>query len=91
MCDDPAGLPITEPVDDGTFPELTVAPHLSFSKDAPVPRGVEWIGNIVCRPNLGGLHHQYGRMRFTLGTAAQTDRRSHDIGCRRVVIGSDGG
>jgi hypothetical protein len=27
-----------------------------------VPHGVEWAGNIVCRPNLGGLHHQYGRM-----------------------------
>jgi transposase InsO family protein len=36
--------------------------HLSSKKDAPVPRGVEWVGNIVCRPILGGLHHQYGRM-----------------------------
>ena len=36
--------------------------HLSLNKDAPVPRGVEWAGNIVCRPILGGLHHQYGRM-----------------------------
>jgi len=36
--------------------------HLSLNKDAPVPRGVEWDGNIVCRPILGGLHHQYGRM-----------------------------
>ncbi|MDI4239485.1 integrase core domain-containing protein, partial [Bradyrhizobium sp. Arg237L] len=35
--------------------------HLSLNKDAPVPRGVEWAGNIVCRPILGGLHHQYGR------------------------------
>ena len=36
--------------------------HLSLNKDAPVSRGVEWAGNIVCRPILGGLHHQYGRM-----------------------------
>ena len=35
---------------------------LSSNKDAPIPRGVEWAGNIVCRPILGGLHHQYGRM-----------------------------
>src|ERR1700751_1150940 len=35
--------------------------HLSLNKDAPVPRSVEWAGNIV-RPILGGLHHQYGRM-----------------------------
>jgi hypothetical protein len=30
--------------------------------DAAVPRGVERVGNIVCRPILDGLHHQYGRM-----------------------------
>jgi transposase InsO family protein len=36
--------------------------HLSLNKDAPFPRGVEWAGNIVCRPILGGLHHQYGRI-----------------------------
>src|SRR6516162_5503193 len=36
--------------------------HVSLNKDAQVPRGVEWAGNIVCRPILGGLHHQYGRM-----------------------------
>jgi len=36
--------------------------HLSLNKDAPVPRGVERAGNILCRPILGGLHHQYGRI-----------------------------
>jgi transposase InsO family protein len=36
--------------------------HLSLNKDAPTSRGVEWAGNIVCRPILGGLHHQYGRI-----------------------------
>lgn len=40
----------------------TTRTHLSLNKDAPVPRGVEWAVNIVCRPMLGGLHHQYGRM-----------------------------
>src|SRR5262245_38771788 len=30
--------------------------HLALDKDAPVSRGVEWAGNIVCRPILGGLH-----------------------------------
>jgi transposase InsO family protein len=34
--------------------------HLSLNKDAPVRRGVEWAGNIVCRPILGGLHHMAG-------------------------------
>jgi len=36
--------------------------HLSLNKDSPFPRGVEWAGNIVCRPILGGLHHQYDRI-----------------------------
>jgi transposase InsO family protein len=37
-------------------------PHLSLYKDAPVHRGVEWAGNVVCRPILGGRHHQYSRI-----------------------------
>ena len=35
--------------------------HLSLSKDAPISRGVERAGNILCCPILGGLHHQYTR------------------------------
>jgi hypothetical protein len=40
----------------------TTRTHLSLSKDAPVHRGVEWAGNVVCRPILSGLHHQYSRI-----------------------------
>jgi hypothetical protein len=29
-----------------------MATHLSLNKDAPVPRGVESAGNIICRPIL---------------------------------------
>jgi hypothetical protein len=36
--------------------------HLSLKKDAPVHRGVERAGNVVCRPILGGLHRQYSRI-----------------------------
>src|ERR1700688_3387412 len=36
--------------------------HLSMEKDAPVPRVVERAGHILCRPVLGGLHHQYVRI-----------------------------
>ena len=39
-----------------------VRTHLSLEKDAPVPRAVETIGRIFCRPVLGGLHHQYVRI-----------------------------
>ena len=44
--------------------------HLSLDKDAPVSRTIERTGHILRRPILGGLHHQYGRIRFTTGTAA---------------------
>jgi hypothetical protein len=36
--------------------------HLSLSKDAPVSRGVQTVGHILCLPILGGLHHQYVRI-----------------------------
>src|SRR5712671_2215234 len=36
--------------------------HLSLEKDAPVSRAVERAGSILCRPVLGGLHHQYVRI-----------------------------
>jgi transposase InsO family protein len=36
--------------------------HLSLEKDAPFSRSVERAGQILCRPILGGLHHQYGRI-----------------------------
>jgi transposase InsO family protein len=37
-----------------------VRTHLSLEKDAPISRAVERAGRILCRPVLGGLHHQYG-------------------------------
>jgi transposase InsO family protein len=36
--------------------------HLSLNKDTPAPRAVERAGHILCRPVLGGLHHQYVRI-----------------------------
>jgi Integrase core domain len=36
--------------------------HLSLSKDAPVSRAVQAVGDIVAKPLLGGLHHQYVRI-----------------------------
>ncbi|WP_439924432.1 hypothetical protein [Nitrobacter sp. JJSN] len=37
-------------------------PHLSLNKDAPMLRSAETAGRILCRPILGGLHHQYTRI-----------------------------
>jgi transposase InsO family protein len=39
-----------------------VRTHLSLEKDTPVSRAVERTGHILCRPALGGLHHQYIRI-----------------------------
>ena len=39
-----------------------VRTHLSLEKDTPVSRAVQRTGHILCRPVLGGLHHQYIRI-----------------------------
>jgi Integrase core domain len=39
-----------------------VRTHLSLGKDAPTSRRVHRAGHILCRPVLGGLHHQYVRI-----------------------------
>jgi hypothetical protein len=36
--------------------------HLSLDTDAPLSRTVKSAGRILCRPVLGGLHHQCGRI-----------------------------
>src|SRR6202045_3765455 len=36
--------------------------HLALDKDAPLSRTVKRAGRILCRPVLGGLHHEYGRI-----------------------------
>ena len=36
--------------------------HRALSKDAPIHRVIERLGNITSRPILGGLHHQYCRI-----------------------------
>jgi transposase InsO family protein len=36
--------------------------HLALDKDAPLSRTVKRSGRILCRPVLGGLHHEYVRI-----------------------------
>ena len=36
--------------------------HLALDKDAPLSRTVKRAGRILCRPILGGLHHEYIRI-----------------------------
>jgi transposase InsO family protein len=36
--------------------------HLSLGKDAPTHRSIQRLGQLVARPILGGLHHQYCRI-----------------------------
>ena len=38
-----------------------VRTHLALAKDAPLPRPVQRLGEVVARPILGGLHHEYCR------------------------------
>ena len=38
-----------------------VRPHLALAKDAPLGRPVQRFGQVIARPILGGLHHQYCR------------------------------
>src|ERR1700748_793595 len=33
--------------------------HLALDKDAPLSRTVKRAGRILCRPLVGGLHHEY--------------------------------
>jgi transposase InsO family protein len=42
--------------------------HLSLAKDAPLSRPVERFGHVIGRPILGGLHHEYCRIRFLVST-----------------------
>jgi transposase InsO family protein len=36
--------------------------HLSLARDAPKHRAVEWRGNVIAIPQVGGLHHRYSRV-----------------------------
>ena len=39
-----------------------VRTHLSLTKDAPIPRDIHGVGQVVSFPILGGLHHHYVRV-----------------------------
>jgi transposase InsO family protein len=43
--------------------------HMSLNKDAPISRGVERAGHILCRAAQGGPHHRYVRTGFSTGRA----------------------
>ena len=36
--------------------------HWSLSKDSPIHRAVQHVGNVISAPILGGLHHHYVRV-----------------------------
>jgi hypothetical protein len=50
--------------------------HLSLNKDAPASRAVQAAGRITAVPHLGGLHHQYVRICFPIGTG---NNREHPV------------
>jgi hypothetical protein len=53
--------------------------HLSLNKDSPLSRTVERAGRILCRPILGGLHHNISGF----------DLRQAQVLCRRLELFSD--
>jgi hypothetical protein len=50
----------------GYYNELRT--HLSLDKDSPAHRPIHRYGQIAAWPILGGLHHQYCRIKFSAGT-----------------------
>jgi transposase InsO family protein len=36
--------------------------HLSLNRDSPDSRSVESVGRVIAFPEVGGLHHHYGRV-----------------------------
>src|SRR5437667_9709723 len=44
----------------GYYNELRT--HRSLNKDAPIHRAIQYVGDIVSAPVLGGLHHHYCRI-----------------------------
>ena len=46
--------------------------HLSLGKDAPIGRAIERFGRIVAQPMVGGLHHRYTRIQFSVGTGTSS-------------------
>jgi len=56
--------PTQRPPPGGVSPRADLSPPsaANLNKDAPVSRAVDRAGHILCRPILGGLHHQYVRI-----------------------------
>jgi transposase InsO family protein len=50
--------------------------HRALNKDAPFSRAVEYLGVITSRPVLGGLHHQYCRIWFSVHTGRIPDKHA---------------
>ena len=49
--------------------------HLSLGKDAPISRTIERFGRIIAEPMVGGLHHRYARIQFSVGTGLALPNR----------------
>src|SRR5713101_2495021 len=50
----------------GYYSELRT--HLSLDKDSPGHRPIQRVGQVAAQPILGGLHHHYCRMYFSVET-----------------------
>jgi Integrase core domain len=70
-----------------------VRTHLALDKDSPGRRPIQRLGQLVAQPILGGLHHQYCRMSFSVRTAALPPPLQHERErerCRGRLLASQG-
>lgn len=52
--------------------DVLARPPVSLAKDSPITRGVAKAGRIIPLATLSGLHHQYARICFAIGTALES-------------------
>jgi hypothetical protein len=60
--------------------------HLFLQKDAPIPRAIQTVGQMLSVPILGGLHHQiYPSVSFRQGQPARIGLRPPSgVACARA-------
>lgn len=54
--------------------------HLSLAKDTPISRPIDYFGRIIAELMVGGLHHRYTRIQYSVGTAGVDLNQIGDLG-----------
>ena len=62
--------------------------HRSLNKDAPIYRAIQHMGCIISAPILGGLHHRYCRIKFSVHTRVSVSQVSREFDLTPYVVSS---